>query len=174
MRVGIISDTHDNLLMIREAVDLFNKENVEMVLHGGDHVAPFTCMLWESLNCEMLAIYGNNDGDHKFLAKKFRSIGHIFDRPREIILKGKKIFLMHEPDSLDEFAKSGKYDLIIFGHTHYKRNYYEGKTLVLNPGEGCGWITGKSTAMIIDLDTFKVDEFELGKSPLAPLGKGEN
>ena len=174
MRIGIISDTHDNLLMIKEAVNLFNREKVDMVLHGGDHIAPFTCMLWEELDCEMLAVYGNNDGDKKFLTKKFRKVGHIYERPREIILHGKKILLMHEPDNLNEFAKSGKYDLVIFGHTHYKKNYYEGETLVLNPGEGCGWITGKATAMIVNLDDFKVEEYLLGTSPLEPLVKGEN
>jgi len=169
MRAGIISDTHDNILMIKKAIELFNREKVDIVLHGGDHVAPFTCIVWKELNCDILAVFGNNDGDLKLLKKKFRKIGQIYDRPREIILVRKKILLMHEPDNLNEYARSGKYDLVIFGHTHFKKNYYEGKTLVLNPGEGCGWITGKSTAMILDLNTFNVEEFELGVSPLAPL-----
>lgn len=169
MRIGVISDTHDNILMIQKAVELFNREEVQLVLHSGDHVSPFTCIIWEKLNCEILAVFGNNDGDHTFLKKKFKKIGRITQRPKEFILEGKKILLMHEPDDLKDLALSGKYDLIIFGHTHYKKNYVLGNTLVVNPGEGCGWITGRASAMIIDLNTFEVEEVLLGESPLPPL-----
>lgn len=173
MRIGIISDTHDNILMIKKAAELFKSEKVDLILHGGDHVAPFTLIPWKEAGCEILAVYGNNDGDLKLLQKKFRGIGRITQRPREIILHGKKILLMHEPDNLREFALSGKYDLIVFGHTHYKKAYREGDTLVLNPGEGCGWITGKATAMIINLDNMEFKEYLLGESPLEPLVKRE-
>ncbi|MEM3615578.1 MAG: metallophosphoesterase family protein, partial [Candidatus Methanomethylicia archaeon] len=41
MKIGIISDTHDRLQMIDEAVKRLNEENVEYVLHAGDYIAPF-------------------------------------------------------------------------------------------------------------------------------------
>ncbi len=124
MRIGVISDTHDNIPMIKKAAELFKEEKVDLILHAGDHVAPFTCMVWEQAQCEVLAVFGNNDGDLKMLGKRFRKIGRITQRPREIILHGKKILMMHEPDNLREYARSGKYDLIIFGHTHYKKVYW--------------------------------------------------
>jgi uncharacterized protein len=169
MKIGIISDTHDNLLMISKAADLFKQEKVDLVIHAGDHVAPFTPMVWKKMGIEVMAVFGNNDGDHDYLRECFKKIGRIYERPREFILEGKKILVMHEPDNLREIASSGKYNVVIYGHTHRKVNYREAKTLILNPGEGCGWITGKAFVMILDLKTEEVREFEIGQSPLEPL-----
>ena len=36
-----------------------------------------------------------------------------------------------------------------------------GNTLLLNPGEACGWLTGKCTAMVVDLDTGEVEVITL-------------
>jgi predicted phosphodiesterase len=41
MRIGIISDTHDNMPLIKRACELFNAREVQMVLHCGDYCAPF-------------------------------------------------------------------------------------------------------------------------------------
>jgi putative phosphoesterase len=169
MKIGVISDTHDNIYLMKKAVDIFRDKKIDMLLHAGDHVAPFTCMVWEELGKEVIAVYGNNDGDHAFLQKKFRKIGRIYERPREIILHKRKIMMLHEPDKLNEFSQAGKYDLVIYGHTHRQKIYHEGKTLVVNPGEGCGWITGKATALTIDLDSMEVENLLIGESPLPPL-----
>ncbi|MCE1248135.1 MAG: metallophosphoesterase [Firmicutes bacterium] len=169
MKIGIISDTHDNILMMKKAVEIFREKKIELLLHAGDHVAPFTCMVWEELGVEVIAVFGNNDGDHSFLRKRFRKIGRIYDRPREIIIGKRRILMLHEPDNLNEYSQSGKYDLVIFGHTHKQKIYLEDETLVINPGEGCGWITGKATAVIIDLKTMDYENLLIGESPLPPL-----
>lgn len=170
MKLGIISDTHDHMQFIKDATEFFKSENVDLVIHGGDHVAPFSFKLWKAMGIEIMAVYGNNDGEIKGLKKMFSKIGRIFERPHEFILEGKNILLMHEPDNLREFAASDKYDVIIYGHTHKKVVKKEGDTLIINPGEGCGWITGAATCMTLDLDTFEVKEHILGQSPLDPLG----
>jgi uncharacterized protein len=169
LKIGIISDTHDNIVMIRKAAELFKNEKVDLVIHAGDHVAPFTVIEWEKMGIEIFAVFGNNDGDHDYLRKRFRKIGVIHNRPKDLIINGKKFLVMHEPDNIKEISLSDKYDIIIYGHTHRKKIYREGKTLVINPGDGCGYLTGSSTAMILTLETEEVREFELGKSPFEPL-----
>ena len=37
-KIGIMSDTHDRLDAVEKAIDLFNREKVEHVLHAGDLV----------------------------------------------------------------------------------------------------------------------------------------
>ncbi|HML05759.1 MAG TPA: metallophosphoesterase family protein, partial [Methanobacterium sp.] len=37
-----MSDSHDNLDAIRKAVDAFNKAGVDLVIHAGDMISPFT------------------------------------------------------------------------------------------------------------------------------------
>jgi len=49
MIVGIISDTHDRLPMIDEAVKRLNEMNVELVLHAGDYIAPFVASHFKPL-----------------------------------------------------------------------------------------------------------------------------
>ena len=34
MKIGVFSDSHDNVNMIKMAVDLFNVEGVELVIHA--------------------------------------------------------------------------------------------------------------------------------------------
>jgi len=41
MKIGVISDTHDNLPLIEKAVKIFNEKGVKLVLHAGDYVALF-------------------------------------------------------------------------------------------------------------------------------------
>jgi predicted phosphodiesterase len=41
MRIGIMSDTHDNMPQIKKAVRLFNERGVVHVIHAGDFTSPF-------------------------------------------------------------------------------------------------------------------------------------
>jgi putative phosphoesterase len=50
---------------------------------------------------------------------------------------------------VDALQKSGNYDLIIRGHTH-KTDVIEGKTMVINPGETCGYLSGEKTVILLD------------------------
>ncbi|MEW5900743.1 MAG: metallophosphoesterase family protein, partial [Acidobacteriota bacterium] len=63
---------------------------------------------------------------------------------------GRQILLLHYHFSVGTYASAGKYDVIIFGHTHKPDIRREGKTLLLNPGEAGGWLTGKSTVALLD------------------------
>ena len=59
----------------------------------------------------------------------------------------KKIAVTH---SLSDYPA----DIIIFGHSH-KPDIQSDKNgrLLVNPGESCGWVTGKSSVAILDLDS---------------------
>jgi putative phosphoesterase len=47
----------------------------------------------------------------------------------------------------------GAYDVVVHGHTHQASLSKEGRTLVVNPGEICGYLSGKSTFAILDATT---------------------
>jgi uncharacterized protein len=40
MRIGIISDTHDDIENVQRAIDLFGREEVKLIIHAGDFVFP--------------------------------------------------------------------------------------------------------------------------------------
>ncbi|MBF0542345.1 MAG: metallophosphoesterase [Nitrospirae bacterium] len=150
MKIGIMSDTHDNIDNIAKAVNLFNQRGVEKVIHAGDFTSPFSLKPIDDLKAEFIAIFGNNDGD--LLQLRDRSNGRINKQPHKITIDGKKIVILHEHFLIDALADSGHFDIVIYGHTHKAVNEKRGKTLVINPGETGSWLYGKATVAILDLD----------------------
>ena len=151
MKIGIIADTHDNLPQIRKAVEIFNREKVELVLHAGDFVSPFTFLEFNNLNCPLKGVFGNNDGDKLYLQEKFKGIGELYPAPYNVNINNKNIIMLHKEKLIDALAESQKYKVIIYGHTHRADLRKIGKTLIINPGECGGWLTGKSTIVLLDL-----------------------
>jgi putative phosphoesterase len=49
-------------------------------------------------------------------------------------------------------VERGRFDLILFGHTHRPLTMRMGKALVINPGETCGLMSGRPTCAVVDLD----------------------
>ena len=84
MKIGIMADSHDNLEKIAAAVEVFNNEKVELVLHAGDFIAPFTARPLKYLKCPLTGVFGNNDGEKFGLLKQFEGIGNIYKPPRII------------------------------------------------------------------------------------------
>ena len=68
-----------------------------------------------------------------------------------LILEKVRILLMHEPVLLEPLARSGEYDLIVYGHLHQAESRREEETLILNPGECCGWSSGRGQVVTLDL-----------------------
>jgi hypothetical protein len=156
MKIGIISDTHDNLPQIKKAVKIFDQEKAELVLHAGDFVSPFTFLEFKNLNCPLKGVFGNNDGDKLYLQEKFKEIGEIYPAPYETNIDHKIIIMLHEEKLIDALAESQKYEIIIYGHTHRTDLRKIGKTLIINPGECGGWLTGKSTIALLNLENLEV------------------
>jgi putative phosphoesterase len=164
MLIGIISDTHDNLIKIREAVNKLNELNVELVLHAGDFVSPFTIKEFQKLKSKMITVFGNNDGDKNLLTQKLIQINAIVNNYFAVLnLDGLKAFLMHGNDerAINDIIKTNLFDLLIRGHTHKKEVRKEGKTLIINPGEVCGYLSNESTIAIFNTISKKVDIISL-------------
>ena len=154
MLIGIISDTHDNLPAIERAVSRLNNEGVGLVLHAGDYVAPFVIPKFKALKARLVGVFGNNDGDHDLLRKRFSETDNCEIRGRfaEVYVEGFRIALLHgdETELLNALVNSEYFDAVVHGHAHTTGVRKKGKTLVINPGEVCGYLTGKSTLALLD------------------------
>ena len=53
-------------------------------------------------------------------------------------------------------SDSGYFDLIVYGHTH-EVDVQKGRTLIVNPGECCGWVKGRRTVALWDTVSGDVD-----------------
>ncbi len=170
MKIAVISDTHDHMNNIIEAVSIINERNVNAVIHCGDYVAPFVKKWFDKLNDPIkkrfFGVFGNNDGEHLFLKQYLGQICQLAQNGHELILElgGKRIFVSHMPKqkTIEALANSGKFDIILSGHTHVLKNKkYENGVLVVNPGELCGYLTGKSTFAIIDTEKMESEIIEV-------------
>jgi putative phosphoesterase len=154
MLVGLISDTHDNLPMVEKAVKRLNEEKVDLVLHAGDYVAPFVIPKFKALTCKLIGVFGNNDGDHELLRKRFSETSNceVHGRFAEINADGFKIALFHGDETELLTALTGRdcFDAVVYGHAHIIVTRKNGGMLVVSPGEVCGYLTGKSTIALLD------------------------
>ncbi|MGA1195798.1 MAG: metallophosphoesterase [Candidatus Latescibacterota bacterium] len=158
--IGLITDTHDNKHAIAKAVQVFQQRDVGLILHGGDYIAPFNARWMSDIRVPFVGVFGNNDGEKFGLRAQFESLGPIHRATFVQVWEGKRILMIHEPDEVDALAQSGAYDVIFYGHTH-KIDMRKGPTLVINPGEACGWTTGRETVGILDLNAMDVEIVDL-------------
>ncbi len=159
--IGIISDTHDRLEKIEKSVEIFNDIDVELVIHAGDFISPFTAKYFSKLNSKLIGVFGNNDGDKMTLKKRFDFA--VLEDFIEFDYRGKKICAIHGDNEkiVDALALSGIYDIIVVGHTHEPEIKKIGKALVINPGEACGYLSERSTIIKFDPITLKEDIIDL-------------
>ncbi|WP_396610703.1 metallophosphoesterase [Haloferax sp. S1W] len=134
MKLGVVSDTHDNLDYVKAAVAYFEAEAVDVVVHCGDIVSPFSATPFDA-DFDFHAVRGNNDGEWK-LREIVASFGTYHDDFAHLTLDGDEIAVYHgtEAGLVESLLESGSYDYVLRGHTHERVVEQHGKTTHLNPG----------------------------------------
>jgi hypothetical protein len=128
MKIAIISDTHDNWANFKKVIEWLNKEKINLILHCGDISRQETLNEMKRLfNGEIKFVRGNADVD-------------LIDIPEsdEVESNGKKIAFAHFKEPAVELCKSGKYDLVFYGHTHKPWMEEINGCRLVNPGEMAG------------------------------------
>ena len=152
MKIGLISDTHDNIQNIRRAISLFDNKNVSFVIHAGDIVSPEAVEAF--FGVKVIAVLGNNDLEINGLANAFDKIGGQLNGEFCEMEHDDLIFaIYHGTNSRkkESLIRSGKYNVVVCGHTHKVQYKKYGRTLVINPGTANGWFFGyNATAAVFD------------------------
>lgn len=152
MKIGVMSDTHDNLPQVQKAIRYFQQEQVGLIIHCGDWVSPFVpqfiYFLEPKLTMPVKSVFGNNEGDHyRFLERKQKEGWNIeFSKETlELSEGGKKIIVYHGSDKrlTEALVASGKWDVVFTGHTHVPVNEKVGNVLHVNPGSVAGYSFGR-------------------------------
>lgn len=172
MKAGILSDSHNHREGAEGALRRFLEERVDLVLHLGDVCSPETLLGFQAAGIPLVGVFGNNDGDRRGLQAVS---GNGFHRgPHMPVIGRTRILMAHAFDELqEEIGEGGKYDLVLFGHTHRTLTMRVGRALVLNPGEACGFVTGRATCAVIDFDTMEsrileIDAEEVAREDVSP------
>ena len=155
MKIGVVSDTHNNLVNVREIVRLFNAAGVDRVVHTGDITQAKTLDVLADLDAPLFGVYGNNDVERESLDTS--ALQHDFvlrDPPLVLDWADRRIVVVHDPRDLRRPDSDG-HDLALHGHTHRARCEREHGVLVFNPGECAGHMRGYNAVGVVDLGTLK-------------------
>jgi hypothetical protein len=157
MLIGLISDTHDRLPTMAAALDRFSALGIDTLIHPGDLIAPFAARLLAGWPGTVHVTYGNNDGERAGLKK---ALPQIQDGPLLVDIAGRRILVHHFIDWCAP-ADITRADIIATGHTHEVAIEQRDGKLFVNPGECCGWVTGRCTVATLDLDSDHVELIDI-------------
>ncbi|MHC5543469.1 metallophosphoesterase family protein [Singulisphaera rosea] len=134
MRIGILSDTHDQVARTASAVRLLVAEGSEALIHCGDITIPD--VVYECARLPTYFVFGNNDFDQDDLRRAMNdSDGVCLGRAGEIMIGGKRIAVAHGDSSRDYRRLLGtRPDYLFYGHTHVAADGRDGPTREINPG----------------------------------------
>lgn len=153
MKIGVVSDTHNNLKNIETIINIFNDERVPMVIHTGDISNANTLEQFTKLNSELIGVYGNNDRNELGLEEVAQKNNFKFQQPpKRLSLLNREIVVFHEPDKIDQFlSENQSVEVVLYGHTHRYENNIKNGVLFFNPGESAGMQKGSNAIGILDL-----------------------
>ena len=152
MRLGLCSDTHDNLGLARGAVETFESEGVDAIVHCGDIVAPFTAAEFDA-GIDFHAVRGNNDGESA-LAGVVEEFGTYHGESAHLTFDGVDVAVYHGTSEqlVEALVGCGDYDYVVRGHTHERTHEERGDTVHVNPG-GLPFPGADDTYHVATLDT---------------------
>ena len=157
MRIGVVSDTHDQRTNVARIVELFNEADVARVVHTGDITTTATLELLARLEVPLFGVYGNNDVDRDALAGATQALGLEFLEPPQVLTwAGRQILVTHDPESLPT-EPGADIDVLLHGHDHRHASDTSAGYLRFNPGECAGHVPGLNSIGILDLESLRTE-----------------
>lgn len=178
MKIAIISDVHNNLVNLKKVLDYCASNAIEKIICCGDLASIETLdFLNDNFSGEILYTFGNMDNDflknyffknNQFKKTKiFKEFGEMSfevglqaDRSPTSI----KIAFVHFPRIAKGLCRTGKYDVVFYGHSHKPWQENIGKCVMLNPGNVAGeiypatfavWKTENDKFELVRIDSLK-------------------
>lgn len=154
MKVGIISDIHDNIWKLASALRALR--GADLLICCGDLCSPFVVdRLAGGFPGPIHVVFGNNDGDRYRITRKASGHDHLHLHGEfvELELDGQRFAVNHFDDVGRGLAGSGVYDVVCFGHNHLYEVARVGKTLLINPGEIMGGLSEPPVSSCAVYDT---------------------
>ena len=133
MKIGVISDTHGEIVQTRQALDILDRFQVELIIHCGD-VGPEVVTLLRGRQLHF--VVGNTD-DPDALREAITDSKHTLHAGFGTLeIEGCRVAFLHGHDVslLHHTILSGHWDLVCHGHTHVFSSGRIGSTVVVNPG----------------------------------------
>lgn len=127
MRIGVVSDTHGNAECFRLA--LAQMGEIDLLIHAGDNYKD-AVNIGKETGIKTVAVTGNCDRAVPGADEaEFEVLGY-----RILVTHGHKYGAKSGNDRLIRKLKQGKYDLLVYGHSHIPEITHMPEGILLNPG----------------------------------------
>ena len=167
MKIGIMSDTHDNTPAIVWMIEYLNDHQIEICLHAGDMINPGILHRFrDHFKGQLHFVFGNNDGERSLATSRSLEAKNLNCHLLEMRLEfaGRKIFMNHYSTLSESIARSGEFEICIGGHDHeYRVTKYQ-KSIFINPGNTVTkdkWLPQEvdkvSSFVILDLENLETE-----------------
>ncbi len=165
MKIGIMADIHDNVDNLRHAIRFFNAMECKAVLLAGDFVSPLVVPSMRKLTCQVIACFGDNDGNMVGIAGGMKIVGTLGYGPfcwktRDDV----RILMAHQLSEVRNCIDDA--DVVVFAHTHRPSVAKDRNgRLFVNPGEVGGWMFRKPTVALLETVTREAEIIDLPSMP---------
>jgi len=159
MKIGVMSDTHDNLSNTISVLNTYRERGIDTIVHCGDLTSPEMVAHFEGFR--VILTIGNMDHTTGAVKKRLGKMRD--DNFAGMVFKGKLggVFIAATHSHLDgkilEMVREKKYKWIFHGHTHEKRDEVVQGVRIVNPGALGGLGREPRTFCIVDLDAGDVE-----------------
>ena len=159
MKIGILSDSHGDSKITRDAIALLERNGAEKLIHCGDLCGQ--TVLDELVGHDCVFVWGNCDRPDASTRVYLQRIGLPSPTaPLRITLAGKRIAVCHGHElSVDEFVDDESLDYVFHGHSHQMRDERRGNCRIINPG--ALYRAALHTVALLNLETDELQFFEV-------------
>lgn len=155
MKIGILSDTHNNLPNLQAALDRFRQQGIDTLIHCGDLTGVEVAQKMDGFR--VICVFGNGDfasGEirHMLLAQNPNNYAGLVYKGE---IDGVRIAATHGhlPGAVEELRHSGEFDYVFSGHSHQHKEEQTGVTRMINPGALGGLHREARHVCLLDLNT---------------------
>ena len=159
MKIGVLSDTHDNLTNLITALGTFRRLGIGTVIHCGDLTSLEMVSHFEGFR--VIYTLGNMDAASGAIVKRFHKLNE--ENFSGIVFKGViggvqlAVAHSHIKGMVAKLLRQNHYKWIFHGHTHEKRNELIRGTRIVNPGALGGMGREPRSFCVVDMDTQSVE-----------------
>jgi hypothetical protein len=135
MLIGILSDSHGHRGPVRAALELFERLEVQHIIHCGD--VGGTPVFDEFVGRPVHFVWGNTDVASPGIDAYLKSVGLPAPPAPPLVLElaGKRILVFHGHErNFEKALDAADADYLLHGHTHKRRDERIGKMRIVNPG----------------------------------------
>lgn len=159
MRIGVVSDTHNNLRNVRRIVELFRSADVDRVVHTGDVTQAAALRTLAEVGVPIVGVFGNNDERTALQDVADELAIELCEPPFEWVIAERRVLVAHDPFELEGAVEDGHH-VVLHGHTHRRAIERRPERLLFNPGECAGHLAGRQSVGVVDLRTLEPELLE--------------